>query len=69
MYAQILNNIHTGDNPVPVAKCDTCENAAIAVELLNKAIFLNNTKRQYTNAARAIAKAESIEGFVWTETI
>ena len=38
-----------------------------AAKLLNQAVVLNNRHRKYTAAARAIAKAECVEGFEWDE--
>jgi hypothetical protein len=39
--------------------------AKAAVQMLNEARYLNNHKRQYTNAARLIAKVEALSGFGW----
>ena len=38
-----------------------------AAELLNRARYLNNVKRRYTDAARKIAAAEALPGFTWVE--
>jgi hypothetical protein len=38
-----------------------------AVMHLNKARFLNDVKRKYTEAARKIAQAEALPGFQWID--
>lgn len=45
----------------------TCEQAEKAVEMLNRASYLNDVKRQYTAAARLIAKVEDLPGFAWND--
>jgi hypothetical protein len=42
-----------------------CAKPADAAELLNRARVANDIKRQYTAAARLIARAESLPGFKW----
>lgn len=49
------------------ATCHGC--AAEAAALLNKTMHLNHEKRQYTAAARLIARAESMLGFQWREPL
>ena len=49
------------------AKCQTPADATHAAKLLNRARTLNDVKRQYTAAARLIADAENLPGFVWIE--
>ena len=51
------------------ATCRNGTDAIKAADLLNKARNLNDAQRKYTAAARMIAKAESIEGFAWVETV
>jgi hypothetical protein len=47
---------------------DVCaDTAKRAAELLNKARYLNDVKCRYTEAARKIAQAESLDGFEWLE--
>lgn len=50
-------------------RATTCseQDAAIAVRLLNRAIVLNDEKRQYTAAARLIAEVEAMPCFQWIE--
>ena len=38
-----------------------------AAELLNRARYLNDVKRRYTDAVRKIAAAEALPGFTWVE--
>jgi hypothetical protein len=49
------------------AKCATDEDARKAVDMLNKAGYLNDVKRKYTAAARLIAEVENIDGFSWVD--
>ena len=49
----------------PRAECNDAQQAA---ELLNRAGYLNDVKRQYTAAARLIYKAQQLPGFVWLDT-
>ena len=44
-----------------------CSEAQQAAELLNRASYLNDVKRQYTAAARLIYKAQQLPGFVWID--
>ncbi len=44
-----------------------CDKAAEACKLLDRARVLNDQKRRYTEAARTIARAESLPGFAWVD--
>ncbi len=46
----------------PIAVCDKAKEA---LQILEKAWFLNDVKRKYSAAARLIAEAESLPGFTW----
>jgi hypothetical protein len=48
-----------------VASCCGQDSAIEAADLLNRARYKNDVKREYTNAARLIARAESLPGFEW----
>lgn len=49
------------------ARCANQAAAERAAKLLNEAQVLNHRHRKYTAAAKAIAKAECVEGFEWNE--
>jgi hypothetical protein len=49
-----------------VATCATTEAARQAALWLDRARYLNDQKRQYTAAARLIARVEALPGFGWT---
>lgn len=52
-------------NPHQEVLVASCDAPAKAVELLNKARWLNDVKRRYTAASRHIATAEALPGFRW----
>lgn len=58
----ILNEGKSSEETFDVAFCDQPEKA---IELLNKARYLNDVKRQYTASARLMCKAEQLTGFDW----
>ncbi len=72
MYLAIDNQVYylhrCGDRDER-AICNSAADAKEAAALLNHAGHLNNVRRQYTAAARTIAKAESIAGFRWNDGI
>lgn len=45
----------------------TCDQPEKALEMMNRAWFLNDVKRQYTASARLFAKVEALPGFKWSE--
>ena len=44
-----------------------CENPEKAIQLFEKAHYLNDVRRQYTASARLFAQAEALPGFQWIE--
>lgn len=60
--------VHSSGEERKAAKCASIPVAAEAAELLNRARYLNDVKRRYTDAARKIATAEALPGFQWIET-
>lgn len=50
-----------------VQKVATCPQANKAAKLLQRARVLNDVKRRYAAAARLIAEAEALPGFMWHE--
>ena len=44
-----------------------CDYPDTAAQFLNRARYANDVRRQYTNAARLIARAEALPGFAWVE--
>ena len=42
-----------------------CDNPLKAIELFNKAHFLNDVKRKYTASARLFYEAEQLPNFKW----
>lgn len=51
--------VREGEEDEPRYRAKTQEDALRGAALLNRARYLNDTKRKYTAAARAIAEAES----------
>lgn len=75
-YTAVANTIVLVFSPTEERKAATIEGgtkdaaaatAKKAAELLNKARHLNHVKRRYTEAARKIAAAEALPGFLWVE--
>ncbi len=46
-----------------------CDEPEKAIEMMNKAHYLNDVKRQYTVSARLFAQVEQLPGFKWIEPV
>lgn len=59
--------IHSVNDIRLMAICATPGDACKAAALLNRALFANDVKRQYTKAAQLINVVENLPGFKWVE--
>jgi hypothetical protein len=65
-YKAIGNKIIRYDDyeSFDVALCDVPDKA---IQLFEKSHFLNDVKRKYTDASRAMYQAEQLPGFKWIQ--
>ncbi len=59
------NQVFTLDYSGEKTKYFECDTPEKAISLLEKAWYLNDVKRKYTESARTIAMAEMLPGFKW----
>jgi len=46
-----------------------CDKPEKAIEMMNRAHYLNDVKRQYTASAKIFAQVEQLPGFQWLEPV
>jgi len=68
MYKAIGNKVIHEHRSGEVSDVAVCSQAQAAADLMNRAGYLNDVKRQYTASARLFYKAECLPGFEWIQS-